>query len=82
MNDYSDPDRNWETVVGSGERCLPGDESNCGDGGLARDAKLTYPKGTVTDNAIFFGDNFTVGASDEFCMTACCININLLSFEY
>jgi hypothetical protein len=43
--DYSDPDHNWETAVGSGERCLPGDEAHCGDGALARDAKLAYPKG-------------------------------------
>lgn len=45
MEDYSDPDHNWETAVGSGERCLPGDEAHCGDGALARDAKLAYPKG-------------------------------------
>jgi hypothetical protein len=35
----------WRPVVGSGERCVPGDEDRCGDGGLARDAKLMYPKG-------------------------------------
>nr|CAD7459023.1 unnamed protein product [Timema tahoe] len=45
VDDYSDPDHNWETAVGSGERCLPGDEAHCGDGALARDAKLAYPKG-------------------------------------
>ena len=44
-DDFSDPEHNWETVVGSGERCLPGDEAHCGDGALARDAKLAYPKG-------------------------------------
>ena len=47
VDDYSDPDHNWETAVGSGERCLPGDEAHCGDGALARDAKLAYPKGTI-----------------------------------
>lgn len=45
VNDFSEPDRNWEPFIGSGERCLPGDEAHCGDGGLARDAKLAYPKG-------------------------------------
>lgn len=45
VNDFSDPDHNWEPFVGSGERCLPGDEAHCGDGALARDAKLAYPKG-------------------------------------
>ncbi|XP_039300715.1 teneurin-m-like, partial [Nilaparvata lugens] len=44
-NDFSDPEHNWESAVGSGERCLPGDEAHCGDGALARDAKLAYPKG-------------------------------------
>ena len=29
---------NWVRVVGSGERCLPGDNDNCGDGGKAVDA--------------------------------------------
>ena len=36
---------NWVRVVGSGERCLPGDNDNCGDGGKAVDARLSYPKG-------------------------------------
>lgn len=44
-DDFSDPEHNWEPAVGSGERCLPGDEAHCGDGALARDAKLAYPKG-------------------------------------
>lgn len=44
-NDFSNPDHNWVPAVGSGERCLPGDEAHCGDGALARDAKLAYPKG-------------------------------------
>lgn len=46
-NNFSDPDHNWEPAVGSGERCLPGDEAHCGDGALARDAKLAYPKGIL-----------------------------------
>lgn len=46
-NNFSDPDHNWEPAVGSGERCLPGDEAHCGDGALARDAKLAYPKGII-----------------------------------
>jgi hypothetical protein len=45
QNDFTDPERNWEVFVGSGERCLPGDEAHCGDGSSARDAKLAYPKG-------------------------------------
>lgn len=32
-------------MIGTGERCLPGDADNCGDGGKASDARLSYPKG-------------------------------------
>jgi hypothetical protein len=41
----TEPDINSEPVVGSGERCIPGDETHCGDEGPARDAKLAHPKG-------------------------------------
>lgn len=40
-----DPIINYEVYVGSGERCIPGDQSSCGDGGLAINAKLSNPKG-------------------------------------
>ncbi len=36
---------NWRPVVGTGERCLPGDADRCGDGGSATKARLAYPKG-------------------------------------
>lgn len=36
---------NLEVVVGSGEKCLPGDKFSCGDGRLAHLARLAYPKG-------------------------------------
>ncbi|KAK5644102.1 hypothetical protein RI129_007947 [Pyrocoelia pectoralis] len=66
-NDYSDPDRNWEIVVGSGERCLPGDEAHCGDGALARDAKLAYPKGVAVsaDNVLYFADGTNIRMVDR-----------------
>ncbi len=38
---------NWKVVVGTGERCLPGDGDRCGDGGKAKQARLAYPKGTI-----------------------------------
>ena len=67
MNDYTDPERNWEPVVGSGERCLPGDEFNCGDGGLAREAKLAYPKGVAVaaDGTVYFADGTNIRAVDK-----------------
>ena len=38
-------ERNSEPFIGNGERCLPGDSDGCGDGGLATNARLAYPKG-------------------------------------
>ncbi|OAD52325.1 Teneurin-3 [Eufriesea mexicana] len=66
-NDYSEPDHNWETVVGSGERCLPGDEAHCGDGALAKDAKLAYPKGVAVsaDNVLYFADGTNIRMVDR-----------------
>lgn len=67
MEDYSDPEHNWEAVIGSGERCLPGDEAHCGDGALARDAKLAYPKGMAvsTDNILYFADGTNIRMVDR-----------------
>lgn len=44
-NSVVDPTINYEVYVGSGERCIPGDQSSCGDGGPAIKAKLSNPKG-------------------------------------
>ena len=41
---------NFVRVIGTGERCLPGDADNCGDGGKATDARLSYPKGEYIIN--------------------------------
>ncbi|CAH1993726.1 unnamed protein product, partial [Acanthoscelides obtectus] len=67
INDFSDPERNWETAVGSGERCLPGDEAHCGDGAPARDAKLAYPKGVAVsnDNVLYFADGTNIRMVDR-----------------
>lgn len=67
MNDYSNPERNWEPVIGSGERCLPGDELKCGDGGPAREAKLAYPKGVAvaSDGTVYFADGTNIRAVDR-----------------
>ncbi|EAT48576.1 AAEL000405-PA, partial [Aedes aegypti] len=66
-DDSHDPEHNWEPVVGSGERCLPGDEAHCGDGGLARDAKLAYPKGVAisSDNVLYFADGTNIRMVDR-----------------
>ena len=50
MLDPQDVENNFEPVIGSGNRCLPGDPDQCGDGGHAIQAKLAYPKGKVEKN--------------------------------
>jgi hypothetical protein len=45
LEQVQDPSINIEPVVGSGERCIPGDEGHCGDEGPAIKAKLAHPKG-------------------------------------
>ncbi|XP_016974706.2 teneurin-m isoform X5 [Drosophila rhopaloa] len=66
-SDYSQPELNWEAIVGSGERCLPGDEAHCGDGALAKDAKLAYPKGIAisSDNILYFADGTNIRMVDR-----------------
>ena len=32
VEDVESPLNNWEVVAGTGERCVPGDLNNCGDG--------------------------------------------------
>ncbi|XP_026832629.1 teneurin-m isoform X1 [Drosophila erecta] len=66
-SDYSQPELNWEAFVGSGERCLPGDEAHCGDGALAKDAKLAYPKGIAisSDNIMYFADGTNIRMVDR-----------------
>lgn len=53
IEDIPELEKNFEVVIGSGDRCLPGDKNNCGDGGLAKDAKLMYPKGINTIETLF-----------------------------
>ncbi|XP_037907848.1 teneurin-m isoform X3 [Hermetia illucens] len=66
-DDFTDPEHNWEPIVGSGERCLPGDEAHCGDGAQARDAKLSYPKGIAitSDNTLYFADGTNIRMVDR-----------------
>ena len=65
-DDFEHPEQNYMTYVGSGERCLPGDEIGCGDDALARDAKLQYPKGMAvsSEEVLYFADGTNVRAVD------------------
>lgn len=52
--------------MGSGERCIPGDESQCGDEGPAMDAKLAHPKGLAiaADKTMYIADGTNIRAVD------------------
>merc|ERR1711892_33755 len=59
---------NWARVIGTGERCLPGDLDNCGDGGKASDARLSYPKGIAIgpEGRVYIADGNNIRMVDEF----------------
>ena len=62
LNNVEDPGDNYEVVAGNGERCVPGSEDECGDGGLAKHAKLSFPKGLAVsvDKSIFISDGKSI----------------------
>ncbi|XP_023702268.1 teneurin-a isoform X2 [Cryptotermes secundus] len=66
LEPVTEPAINCEPVVGSGERCIPGDETHCGDGGPARDAKLAHPKGLAiaADKTMYIADGTNIRAVD------------------
>ncbi|XP_046747871.1 teneurin-a isoform X2 [Diprion similis] len=66
LEKVNDPSINMETVVGSGERCIPGDEGHCGDEGPAIHAKLAHPKGIAiaADKTMYIADGTNIRAVD------------------
>ncbi|PSN55675.1 Teneurin-a [Blattella germanica] len=66
LDPVPEPAINCEPVVGSGERCIPGDETHCGDEGPARDAKLAHPKGLAiaADKTMYIADGTNIRAVD------------------
>ena len=47
LTEPRDPVRNMEVVAGTGDQCLPFDQSHCGEGGKATTASLNNPRGRV-----------------------------------
>ncbi|KAI4886913.1 hypothetical protein NFI96_030427, partial [Prochilodus magdalenae] len=45
LSEPKDPAKNMEVVAGTGEQCLPFDQSHCGEGGKATAASLNNPRG-------------------------------------
>lgn len=55
-----------EVVIGTGERCLPHDRNQCGDGRAALDVQLLHPRALAfgMDGTLFFADGSTLRAMD------------------
>ncbi|XP_071056324.1 teneurin-a isoform X2 [Onthophagus taurus] len=66
LEPVQDPSINSEPVVGNGERCIPGDDSNCGDEGSAKHARLSHPKGIAiaADKTMYIADGTNIRAVD------------------
>ncbi|XP_044748405.1 teneurin-a isoform X3 [Coccinella septempunctata] len=66
LEQVQDPSINSEPVVGNGERCIPGDDSQCGDRGLAKNARLAHPKGIAiaADKTMYIADGTNIRAVD------------------
>ncbi|XP_074032255.1 teneurin-a transmembrane protein isoform X2 [Leptinotarsa decemlineata] len=66
LEPVQDPNINSEPVVGNGERCIPGDDSACGDEGPAKYARLAHPKGLAisVDGTMYIADGTNIRAVD------------------
>ncbi|XP_043247283.1 teneurin-m-like isoform X2 [Amphibalanus amphitrite] len=66
MEQVADPSKNLERVAGTGDRCLPGDDTSCGDGRPAVDAKLSHPKGLAVsaDRVVYLADGTNIRTID------------------
>nr|XP_032827140.1 teneurin-3-like isoform X4 [Petromyzon marinus] len=72
---------NGEVVAGTGEQCLPLDETRCGDGGRAVNASLTNPRGVAVDKhgIIYFVDGTMIRRIDENGIISTLIGSNNLA---
>ncbi|XP_071773639.1 teneurin-4 isoform X6 [Centroberyx gerrardi] len=67
LNAVKDVAKNLELVAGTGDQCLPYDDTRCGDGGKAVEATLTNPRGITVDKygVIFFVDGTMIRRIDQ-----------------
>uniref|UniRef100_A0A8C3R7A8 Teneurin-4 n=1 Tax=Cyanoderma ruficeps TaxID=181631 RepID=A0A8C3R7A8_9PASS len=59
--------KNAEVLAGTGDQCLPFDDTRCGDGGKGTDATLTNPRGITVDKfgLIYFVDGTMIRRIDQ-----------------
>jgi len=63
LDNVEQPENNFEIIAGNGLRCLHSEDADqCGDGGLAIEARLSHPKSIVfsSDNSMYFSDGTSV----------------------
>ncbi|XP_073920119.1 teneurin-1 isoform X3 [Castor canadensis] len=67
LMETKDLSKNFEVVAGTGDQCLPFDQSHCGDGGRASEASLNSPRGITVDRHgfIYFVDGTMIRRIDE-----------------
>ncbi|KAG5844322.1 hypothetical protein ANANG_G00161260 [Anguilla anguilla] len=67
LNVVKDVAKNLELVAGTGDQCLPFDETRCGDGGKAVEATLTNPRGITVDKfgLVYFVDGTMIRRIDR-----------------
>ncbi|XP_058052591.1 teneurin-1 [Ahaetulla prasina] len=66
LSETKDLAKNYEVVAGTGDQCLPFDQSHCGDGGRASEAALHSPRGITVDKHgfIYFVDGTMIRKID------------------
>uniref|UniRef100_A0A8C9Q0G0 Teneurin-1 n=1 Tax=Spermophilus dauricus TaxID=99837 RepID=A0A8C9Q0G0_SPEDA len=76
-----DLSKNFEVVAGTGDQCLPFDQSHCGDGGRASEASLNSPRGITVDKHgfIYFVDGTMIRRINENAVITTVIGSNGLT---
>ncbi|CAM4720009.1 teneurin-1 isoform X1 [Lepidochelys kempii] len=67
LGETKDLAKNYDVLAGTGDQCLPFDQSHCGDGGRASEASLNSPRGITVDKYgfIYFVDGTMIRKIDE-----------------
>uniref|UniRef100_A0A4X2K1S5 Teneurin-1 n=1 Tax=Vombatus ursinus TaxID=29139 RepID=A0A4X2K1S5_VOMUR len=81
LGETKDLAKNFDTVAGTGDQCLPFDQSHCGDGGRASEASLNSPRGIAVDRNgfIYFVDGTMIRKIDQNAVITTVIGSNGLT---
>uniref|UniRef100_A0A671DUT9 Teneurin-1 n=1 Tax=Rhinolophus ferrumequinum TaxID=59479 RepID=A0A671DUT9_RHIFE len=79
--EIKDLSKNFEVVAGTGDQCLPFDQSHCGDGGRASEASLNSPRGITVDRHgfVYFVDGTMIRRIDGNAVITTVIGSNGLT---